>query len=243
MKKHFAVFAFAVIFQTGIASAQEENNSRWSVSGGLIPHFTGDYWSGIVGIQNGLGINYYYPSLNTLPAADFKIDYEVLKNFSLEAGVGYLLYNTSIVKWDIYSMNVEGGWNLDYDIENANIHILELPCSLNYYALNKKHYRAYASIGDVSSFAVAKTYPDAYDYKIQVGQTTIYQNYLQFALGFEMKASQKWSYYFSPMYRMALVNYHDVAHYDIYAYPNVFYERMLGLELGAKYHILAKSAN
>ena len=236
-------FVFAFLFQIGIVSAQEENNSKWSVSGSIIPHFTSNFEFGLMGPEKGLGITYYYPERIPIPGIDFKAEYEILKGVSLRAGLGYIIYNTPIIKWDIYTINVEGGENLVYDIENADVHILELPSSLNYYILDKKHYRAYVSIGDVSSFAIAKTYPDPRDYKIKGIQTTIYQNYLQFALGFELRAKSPWSFYFSPMYRMALVNYHDAVHYDIWAYPNVFYERMLGIEIGAKYHFLKKKTN
>src|ERR1017187_320304 len=214
----------------GTIYSQNENRSKWSVSASFIPHLTGDIYP-----QTGIGIpfnpvfyNYYLK-----PAMQIKVGYLLLNRLSLEAGIGYNIFTTDIIQINRYQFS-----DMLYSgIPDENIHMLELPGSVRYDILNKKHYEVYVSVGDVSSFEIAETNTDR-SFSVKGIQTTIYQNYLQFALGFEFKTKTQLSFYASPLYRMAMVNYHDSQHYDIYAYPNVFYERMLGLELGAKYHFL-----
>lgn len=223
------------LFLYQMASAQEQFASKWAVSGSITPHFTNEYWS-VFSPMKGIGITYQQ---TFKPAVNFNAIYKPFRHLSLQAGFGYNIYNTPIIQLNPYLAEYEN----DYAIysgqiaSNATIHLLELPGIINYNVIDKKKYGVFLSFGDVSSFVIAEA--NAADYGPRV-QTTIYQNYLQFALGFELKTKTRWSFYASPMYRIAMVNYHDTQHYDIYAYPNVFYDRMLGLELGAKYNFLKK---
>lgn len=218
--------------------AQEDNGSKWSITGGVTPHFTSNYGSVFLP-HPGLEITTQY---TFEPAIYFNACYKPFKHLSLQAGIGYNIYNTPIIELNPYLEEYENDYEIHSgEIANAIIQMLELPGTINYYILDKKKYGLYISVGDISSFMIAKTYFQS-GLPIKGVQTTIYQNYLQFAFGFELKAKPRWSFYASPLYRIALVNYHDTVHYDIYAYPNVFYDRMLGMELGARYHFLKKKA-
>jgi len=242
--KHSLIFVLAVIFQGGSLFAQTDSISKWSFSANILPHLKSGYYYGFTQPEKGLGISAYallYPPIKIpLPAVDFKAEYALFKKVSLQAGIGYVRYNTQIKKYNIYLRDAEGGRLLIDGTENATIHILELPASVNYYFANNEFFKAFVCAGDVSSFIMDETNAGDFGTGPNKVHTTIYQNYLQLALGIEMKTRHTWDWYFSPTYRIAMVNYYDQIHYNIYAFPNVFYERMLGLEIGMKFNKLKK---
>jgi len=204
------------------ASAQNEEVSRWSVSGSAIPHLIG---YGINFPPTILGITFINDhDFSIKPAAQIKAEYRLFKEITLQGGLGC-------------NMSLLGiGYN------DPTIYFLELPMQVNWYLIDRRHFQAYISVGDVSSYINAKAY--AYEFPILQEninpkvQTIDYQNYLQFALGFQLKTSPQWCFYLSPLYRLALINYKP-EDYE----TNLFSKRMLGLEIGAKYNFLKKSAN